>query len=606
MWRALRLGFRQGATAVGAAGRVAGQQQAAAPWRLHPRHHPSRLCCTSASAAQQAAAAPAAEQAAAAPLPAGRELLLHNTLTRQKEVFRPRADQGNRVSMYVCGVTVYDYSHIGHARAYVAFDVIYRLLRHLGYAVTYVRNFTDVDDKIIARAAAAGEEPLALARRFIAEFHADMELLGCLPPDLEPRATEYIPHMVAMIQRIIDHGHAYAVGGDVFFDVASLPGYGRLSGRSQEDNRAGERVAVDERKRGAADFALWKAAKPGEPTWESPWGPGRPGWHIECSAMIREVLGEVIDIHGGGRDLVFPHHENELAQSRAASGACSCGHDHGAATASASASNGSGGGGQDEFVRYWLHNGFVNVDSEKMSKSLGNFFTIREVVAQYHPRALRWFLVGTQYRQPINYTQRALEEASDRVFYLYQTLADMGAVLDGGEEGQAALAAARQQLAAPAAAASGSGLLAEVQAALTDDVNTPLAIAAFSAPLKSANDLVHTKKGKKQAGRLQALAECYAALETCLQLLGLWAEQPQDVLLELRQLALKRAGLGEDEIAAAIEERAAARAAKDYAAADVVRLRLEAAGILIMDTPQGTTWKPGPRLNIAEEENAAA
>ncbi|PRW59911.1 cysteine--tRNA cytoplasmic isoform X1 [Chlorella sorokiniana] len=617
VWRALRLGGR-----AALAGRSHLHQQ---PQQLAPR------LSTAAHAAQHVVAAAAEAAPAAAQQGSSLELQLHNTLSRQKEVFRPRPGQDNRVSMYVCGVTVYDYSHIGHARVYVAFDVIYRFLRHLGYDVNYVRNFTDVDDKIIARAAAVGEDPLALAQRFIHEFHADMEALGCLRPGLEPKATDFIPQMVATIQRIIDNGHGYAVGGDVFFDVASLPGYGKLSGRSQEDNRAGERVAVDERKRGAADFALWKAAKPGEPTWDSPWGPGRPGWHIECSTMIREVMGEQIDIHGGGRDLVFPHHENELAQSRAAAGPCSCGHDHG------SGGNGSGGSGErDDFVRYWLHNGFVNVDSEKMSKSLGNFFTIRDVVARYHPRALRWFLVNTQYRQPINYTQRALEEASDRVYYLYQTMADISETLSSSPEGAAALEDAQRQVAAAtapqqaqqaaeaaqqqqqpaagkagkkaaAAAASSPGaeLLAEVRAALADDFNTPLAIAALSAPLKAANDFLHTKKGKKAPGRLQALASYQAGLQAVLELLGLWAEQPAAVLAELRALALTRAGLSEEQIAAAIEERAAARAAKDYAASDAVRLRLEAAGILIMDTPEGTTWKPGPRLHIAEEENAA-
>ncbi|GAB4823355.1 hypothetical protein N2152v2_010401 [Parachlorella kessleri] len=549
-------------------------------------------------------------------------------MTRQKEPFLPRPGQGNRVSMYVCGVTVYDFSHIGHARAYVAFDVLYRYLRQLGYDVTYVRNFTDVDDKIINRANATGEDPLALSQRFINEFHADMASLGCLPPTLEPKATDYIQQMVNMIQNIISNGHAYVVGGDVYFDVGSLPGYGKLSGRAQEDNRAGERVAVDDRKRGPADFALWKAAKPGEPTWDSPWGPGRPGWHIECSTMIREVMGPVIDIHGGGRDLVFPHHENELAQSRAAAGRCSCGHDHSHQEREDAADAG--------FVRYWVHNGFVNVDSEKMSKSLGNFFTIRDVTQQYHPAALRWFLVGTQYRQPINYTQRALEEASDRLYYLYQSIADTAEALQSTPEGQAALQHAQQaaqqplhiqqaeqlskqqpepngtsssskgkggaSAAAAAEAATGQQVYLEVLAALSDDLNTPLAVAALSSPLKLVNDLLHTKKGKKQAGRLQVLAGCYEALSATLRLLGLWAEQPQEVLQELRQLALVRAGLSEEEVAAAIEERAAARAAKDYAASDAVRTRLEAVGILIMDTPQGTTWKPGPRLHVAEGE----
>ena len=388
--------------------------------------------------------------------------------------------------------------------------------------------------------------------------------------------------------------------GDVYFDVDSMAAYGKLSGRAQDDNRSGSRVAVDGRKRGAADFALWKAAKAGEPTWESPWGPGRPGWHIECSAMIREVMGPVIDIHGGGRDLVFPHHENELAQSRAAAGPCGCGRDHGHGHGHGAASPSSPADPAD-FVRFWVHNGFVNVESEKMSKSLGNFFTIREVVARYHPAALRWFLVGTQYRQAINYTQRALEEASDRAYYLYQAVADIQEALGATPEGRAAL-----ESSAAAAGAAPPPLLRDVHAALGDDLNTPLAVAALSTPLKEANDLLTTKAGKKAPGRLPALAATLAALRCTLGLLGLWQDDPAAVLREMRGLALTRAGLSEAEVAAAIEARAAARAAKDYAAADAVRQRLEAVGVLIMDTPQGTTWRPGPRLNVAEEENAAA
>jgi cysteinyl-tRNA synthetase len=481
----------------------------------------------------------------------------------------------------------------GHARVYVAFDVLYRFLRFLGYDVTYVRNFTDIDDKIIARGAALGENPLELAQRFAEEFHVDMDALGCLRPTLEPRATHHISDMVACIQRIIDHGHAYVVeGGDVYFDVGSLPGYGELSGRAEEDNRAGERVAVDERKRGASDFVLWKSAKPGEPTWASPWGPGRPGWHIECSAMIGALLGDTIDIHGGGRDLVFPHHENELAQARATAGPCGCGngvHAHGSGNGSTES--------DAQFVRYWVHNGFVNVDSEKMSKSLGNFFTIRDVLKQYHPAALRWFLVNTQYRQGVNYTQRGLEEASDRLYYLYQTLYDVEEVLKEHADVATASKASSSAIAGP-----GIEVVTEVQAALADDLNTPLAVAAFSAPLKLLNDLLHTKKGRKQANRVEILASYYGALQDALDLLGLLPKDTNAALQEMRQLALFRAGLGEEQVAAAIDERAAARAAKDFAAADAVRTRLEAVGVLIMDTPTGTTWRPGPRLDVAEDD----
>ena len=329
----------------------------------------------------------------------GVNFMLHNTMSRKKEVFTPRPEMGNKVTMYVCGVTVYDYSHIGHARVYVAFDILYRHLMRLGYDVTYCRNFTDIDDKIIKRASESGESCESLTDRFIDAFHEDMAALGCLRPTVEPRATQHVDDIIDFTQRLIDSGNAYAVDGDVYFAVDSLPKYGALSGRNQEDNRAGERIKVDGRKKNAADFALWKSSKPGEPTWSSPWGEGRPGWHIECSAMIEKILGNSIDIHGGGQDLVFPHHENELAQSTAAA-QCGCGKSHG----------GGGDGGEQqeetEFVRYWVHNGFVKVDSEKMSKSLGNFFTIREVLNRYDAYALRFMLLGTHYRAPINYTQR--------------------------------------------------------------------------------------------------------------------------------------------------------------------------------------------------------
>jgi cysteinyl-tRNA synthetase len=547
------------------------------------RYHTSANLGTAAASSSSAPAITTADSTAVRPPP----LMLYNTMTKTKETFTPRPGQGNSVSMYVCGVTVYDYSHIGHARVYVAFDVLYRYLRALQYDVTYVRNFTDIDDKIIARAATTNEDPLALSKRFIKEFHADVDILGCLRPTIEPLATEFIPAMIESIQKIIDHGHGYAVGSDVFFDVPSLPGYGSLSGRNQEDNRAGERVAVDERKRGPADFALWKAAKPGEPTWDSPWGPGRPGWHIECSAMIRQILGSTVDIHGGGRDLVFPHHENELAQARASDGPCSCGVDH------------SGNGGKvvedsdsSPFVRYWVHNGFVNVEAEKMSKSLGNFFTIRQVLQQYHPMALRWFLVNTQYRQGINYTQRALEEASDRVYYLYQTVADIQEAL-GGVEKIYEDAGMKEP---------GVAVLNEAFDALADDLNTPLTVAALSGPLKAVNDLLTTKKGKKQPDRAHLLASYHGAMHGVLGMLGLWPENATAALIELKNVALIRSGLTEAEVAAAIEERAVARAAKDFEAADAVRKRLEVVGVMIMDTPKGTEWRPGPRLNIAEED----
>ncbi|GFP84672.1 cysteine--tRNA ligase [Phtheirospermum japonicum] len=337
------------------------------------------------------------------------EFQVYNTMTKQKEIFKPRIE--GKVGMYVCGVTSYDLSHIGHARAYVAFDVLYRYLKHLGYEVVYVRNFTDVDDKIILwmvlsgqlfqiirRANEVGEDPVSLSGRFCQEFLSDMADLQCLLPTHQPRVTDHMDQIKDMIAQIISNGCAYPVDGDVYFSVETFPNYGSLSGRKLEDNRAGERVAVDERKRHPADFALWKAAKPGEPQWDSPWGPGRPGWHIECSAMSSHYLTHAFDIHGGGMDLIFPHHENEIAQSCAA----------------CSQSN----------ITYWMHNGFVTANDEKMSKSLGNFFTIREVTKLYHPLALRHFLLGTHYRSPVNYSISQIEIASEAVYYVYQTLQD--------------------------------------------------------------------------------------------------------------------------------------------------------------------------------------
>ncbi|MEW5312246.1 MAG: hypothetical protein WDW38_003893 [Sanguina aurantia] len=551
-------------------------------------------------------------------------LQLSNTGTRSRELFVARPELGgDKVQMYVCGVTVYDYSHIGHARVYVAFDILYRLLRHLRYDVQYVRNFTDIDDKIIARAAEKGEDALALSARFIEEFHTDMASLGCLPPTLEPKATDFIPQMVDSIQGIIANGHAYAVGGDVFFDVLSLPGYGRLSRRVQDNNRAGERVAIDPRKRSPADFALWKSAKPSEPSWPSPWGPGRPGWHIECSAMIHDLMGDVIDIHGGGQDLVFPHHENELAQSQAFMGACCSDPTHTNAplissTAAGVVASRSGGSGEQQsgssdkphdFVRFWMHNGFVNVDSEKMSKSVGNFFTIREVLHTYHPLALRWWLVSTHYRQPINYTLRSLEEASDRLYYIFQSLLEVeSALVDAGASPftcACVLESGHDSLLMPTLPGchSSAGLqqppregdiCAQAVAALLDDMNTTLATSLLSAPLKAINDLMTTKSGKKQWDRLPRLDEQSRHLQDVLQLMGLWPEEgPPALLAQLRELALRRLKLTEADVQDLISQRAQARIAKDFAEADRVRILLARKGILIMDSAEGTTWRPG-------------
>ena len=560
----------------------------------NPRRRPIRLGGVQRRfTASGAVASPANADADTLPTaPNGQTLMLHNTMRRKKEPFVPRDAEQNKVSMYVCGVTVYDYSHIGHARVYVAFDVLYRQLTRMGYDVTYCRNFTDVDDKIIKRAAENGETCDALVDRFIDAFHEDIDALGCVRPTMEPRATDHIGDITALCERLIEKGYAYSADGDVYFSVDALPEYGSLSGRKLEDNRAGERVAVDTRKKNPADFALWKAAKPGEPTWDSPWGAGRPGWHIECSAMIESILGRSIDIHGGGQDLVFPHHENELAQSTASCRCCTEGE------------LGLGGGKTNEgpeepFVRYWVHNGFVKVDSEKMSKSLGNFFTIREVTERYHPTALRWMLLGTHYRAPINYTQRALEEASDRLYYLYQTLVESKDALVDAQAKDAETAGETKTKPKPkpptGIAAEGIDLAAEtnaaVDSALADDLNTPLAIASLSAPLKTLNDLVSTKKGKKAVGRSVALRDLIAAVETTLESVGLPREGGEGLLEELRELTLRRAGLTRDDVDAAVAARAEARAAKDFAESDRIRDEFGAKGVALMDGGN-QVWRP--------------
>ncbi len=321
-------------------------------------------------------------------------LRIYNTLTQGKEEFTPIDPP--KVGMYVCGVTVYDLCHIGHARSSIVFDIIYRYLKFRGYDVTYVRNFTDVDDKIINRANEMGVTSEEVASRYIDEFNTDMGALGLLTPDVEPKATEHIAQMLDIIGTLIERGKAYELDGSVYFSVKSFPEYGALSKRNVEDLRSGARVEVNEAKRDPLDFALWKASKPGEPTWDSPWGKGRPGWHIECSAMGREYLGEVFDIHGGGKDLVFPHHENEIAQSHASSGMAP--------------------------VKVWVHNGFVNVDSEKMSKSLGNFSTIKDILKTYHPEAIRYFILTSHYRSPIDFTAQALNDAYKNLARFYDLL----------------------------------------------------------------------------------------------------------------------------------------------------------------------------------------
>jgi len=365
-------------------------------------------------------------------------LRLYNTLTGQKEPFIPQVP--GKAGMYVCGVTVYDYCHIGHARAGIVFDVIYRYLQYAGYDVTFVRNYTDIDDKIINRANQEGTDYRTIADRYIAAFDEDMGRLGLAKPTIEPKATDHIDDIIAIIQRLIANGHAYEAAGDVYFAVETFGDYLKLSKRNLEDMQAGARVEVDERKQNPMDFALWKGSKPGEPWWESPWGKGRPGWHIECSAMSMRFLGPSFDIHGGGKDLVFPHHENEIAQSECANGC--------------------------QFVKYWLHNGFVNINSEKMSKSLGNFFTIREVLELFDAEVLRFFILQAHYRSPLDYSDQNLREAQAGLTRIYEALAALDAAL-AKPDGAAAAAPSLTELTEKA-----QQLLPRFQEAMDDDFNT--------------------------------------------------------------------------------------------------------------------------------------
>ena len=456
-------------------------------------------------------------------------LKVYNDLTRQKEEFQPL--EPGKVRMYVCGMTVYDLCHLGHARVMVVFDVVYRYLKAKGYQVTYVRNITDIDDKIIHRANERGEPFHELTARFIQAMHEDADALGVLRPDLEPKATEHIGEILAMIERLIENGHAYAVdNGDVYYDVRSFPGYGKLSGKSIDDLEAGARVEPGEIKRDPLDFALWKAAKPGEPAWNSPWGQGKPGWHIECSAMSTKALGDTFDIHGGGADLSFPHHENEIAQSEGATG--------------------------HPFVKYWLHNGFVRINDEKMSKSLGNFFTVREILKDYRAEEVRYFILTSQYRSPLNYGQEHLDNARAALTRCYTALRGLPEATVGG----------------------GEAFAQRFDAAMDDDLNTPEALAVLFDLVREINRL----RGEDDA-KAAALG---AQLRRLGGILGILQDDPDAYL---------RGGVGLSDTAIddLIQQRLAARKAKNWAEADRIRDHLKEQGVALEDGPQGTTWRRG-------------
>ena len=480
-------------------------------------------------------------------------LKIYNTLARDKQDFIPI--EPNTVRMYVCGMTVYDYCHLGHARVMVVFDMVYRWLKASGYDVTYVRNITDIDDKIIKRAAENGESIHALTQRFIDAMHQDERALGILPPDHEPRATQYVPQMLAMIGQLEKNGLAYrATDGDVNYAVRKFDGYGKLSGKSLEDLRAGERVNVNDGKNDPLDFVLWKHAKDDEAEevkWNSPWGKGRPGWHIECSAMGSEILGKHFDIHGGGADLQFPHHENEIAQSE--------------------------GAHQCHFVNYWMHNGFVRVDEEKMSKSLGNFFTIREVLKKYDAEVVHFFILRAHYRSPLNYSDAHLDDAKGALTRLYTALKSSpspSVPLPPVGEGS--------QLPSPVSGrgARGEGAVdwntshaQRFKAAMDDDFNTPEAMAVL---FDLANE-VNRSQSPEAAAQLKALGG----------VLGLLQRDPQDFL----QGNANEGGLDDVTISIQIEARIAAKKAKNFAEADRIRKELLETGIVLEDTPQGTTWR---------------
>lgn len=461
-------------------------------------------------------------------------LEIFNSLSGGKEPFEPI--EPGRVRMYVCGMTVYDHCHLGHARVMVVFDLVVRYLRSRGYRVHYVRNITDIDDKIIDRARELGEDYHALTARFIEAMHEDAEALGIERPDEEPRATEAMGRIIAMIARLVDLGHAYhAPNGDVYYAVSSYPRYGQLSRKRLEELRAGARVEVADAKRDPLDFVLWKTAKPDEPYWDSPWGRGRPGWHIECSAMATSCLGPHLDIHGGGEDLKFPHHENEIAQSEPVTG--------------------------QPFVNLWMHNGFVRVDEEKMSKSLGNFFTVRELLERYPAEAIRYFIVASQYRSPLNYSAQHLESAQAALARLYTAL--------------------RGLKAAPAKPLEPT-FLARFQAAMDDDFNTPEALAVLFDLAREINRV--RGNNALAAGRLAA------TLRGLGELLGLLQSDP-DIYLQSLPPSQEAAELSRQAIEHLIDLRNAARRDKDWARADRIRADLKARGILLEDGAAGSTWR---------------
>ena len=476
---------------------------------------------------------------------------IYNTLTRKKESFK--SIEPEKVNMYVCGPTVYDSCHIGHARSAVVFDVIGRHLESRGYDVTYVRNFTDVDDKIIRRARELNTDCAAISEKYIQEFYEDMDALFVQRATIEPKATEHIDDILNIINILIEKKVAYEVEGDVYFSVESFDGYGKLSGRRLEDMMAGARVEVDERKRNPFDFALWKAAKPGEPSWDSPWGKGRPGWHIECSGMSSRYLGETFDIHGGGKDLIFPHHENEIAQSEAAFGV--------------------------QFVRYWAHNGFVNINHEKMSKSLGNFLLIRDILKTTHPEAVRLFLLSSHYRSPVDFTQQAMDEAETALEKIYGVMVRMEEVINanaiGGE------------------AAPTGEYWTRFQDAMDNDFNTAQGIGVLFEMIRNVNRTLDESEGALSPGKISSIRSAYEDLSGMGKILGILNSDTESYFGEKKQRGLEDASVDSVWVEKMIQERIDARKTKNWKRADEIRDELEKMNILLEDRSDGTIWKVG-------------
>jgi cysteinyl-tRNA synthetase len=495
-------------------------------------------------------------------------LRIYNTLTGKKEAFSPLHDK--KVGMYVCGVTVYDLCHIGHARSAIVFDVIYRYLRYRGFEVTFVRNFTDIDDKIIKRANEEGIDCKAIAEKYIDEFNLDMGKFRLEKPKFEPKATEHISEMIQLISTLREKGYAYQSGGDVFFSVEKFEEYGKLSKRNLEELQAGARVEIDEKKENPLDFALWKASKPGEPFWESPWGKGRPGWHIECSVMSQKYLGETLDIHGGGKDLVFPHHENEIAQSEAATG--------------------------KPFVRYWIHNGFVNINKEKMSKSLGNILTLKEIFKDWVPEAIRLLLLSSHYRSPVDFSFDGLSEAKSALDRFYSSLKAIQDELkkstssqvpspsrgEGMEGRESAIKDSRQNL---------ESFPARFEEAMDDDFNTAQGLGYFFDLQRHLNSLLDISKRQRTKEILEILQKGLEHFTRFGSILGLFQENPDSYLDKQKKEGLKRLNITEEEILRLIDERKLARKERNWKKADEVRNGLFSRGIVLEDTPSGTIWK---------------